>query len=110
MEKRSNSLLQGTLDLLILRALRDESRHGWGIQQRINQIAQDELLVNQGSLYPALVRLVKQGFLDTDWQTSENGRRAKYYSLTKSGRQQLDTQTAQWKRYAQTIDLILAEI
>lgn len=110
MDKRNNTLLQGTLDLLILRSLRDESRHGWGIQQRINQIAQDELLVNQGSLYPALVRLVKQGHLNTEWQTTENGRRAKYYELTQSGRQQLDTQLDQWKRYAKTIDLILATI
>lgn len=110
MNKPSKNLLQGTLDLLTLRALRDEDRHGWGIQQRINQIANDALLLNQGSLYPALIRLGKQGYVNTDWRITENGRRAKYYTLTKQGRTQLEIETQQWRHYAQTIDLILETI
>lgn len=110
MDKRSKNLLQGTLDLLILRALRDEQRHGWGIQQRINQLAADDLMVNQGSLYPALVRLGTQGFVETEWRVTENGRRAKYYRLTPSGRKQLVEETEQWHRYSQAINLILQSI
>ncbi len=110
MDKRSKNLLQGTLDLLILRALRDEQRHGWGIQQRINQLGADDLLLNQGSLYPALARLGTQGFLDTEWRVTENGRRAKYYRLTKSGRRQLEIETEQWRRYSAAINLILESI
>lgn len=110
MEKRSKNLLQGTLDLLILRALRDEERHGWGIQQRINQIGADDLLLNQGSLYPALVRLGTQGFLETEWRLTENGRRAKYYRLTSAGRLQLEEETEQWRRYSYAINLILETI
>lgn len=110
MEKRNKNLLQGTLDLLILRALRDVDRHGWGIQQRINQIGDDALSLNQGSLYPALVRLSDQRLLDTEWRVTENGRRAKYYRLTAKGREQLEAETAQWRRYAQAMDLILDTI
>ena len=110
MDKRTNNLLQGTLDLLILRSLRDAERHGWGIQQRINQIAQDAMLVNQGSLYPALLRLCKQGFLDTEWRVTENGRRAKYYRLSAAGRKQLESEIEQWRRYARAIELILETI
>ncbi len=110
MDKRNKNLLQGTLDLLILRALRDEERHGWGIQQRINQIGAEDLLLNQGSLYPALVRLGTQGFLETEWRVTENGRRAKYYRLTKSGRAQLAVETEQWLRYSHAINLILETI
>ncbi len=110
MDKRSKNLLQGTLDLLILRALRDEDRHGWGIQQRINQIGAEDLMLNQGSLYPALVRLGTQGFLETEWRVTENGRRAKYYRLTKLGRKQLEIETEQWKRYSHVINLILETI
>ena len=109
MAKTPNDLLQGTLDLLVLRALRYESRHGWGIQLRINQIAQDALSVNQGSLYPALIRLERQGLIDSEWGKSEAGRRAKYYSLTKKGRRQMDTETEVWKVFAATVNLILEE-
>ena len=110
MSKPSKNLLQGTLDLLILRALRDEDRHGWGIQQRVNQIAEDTLTLNQGSLYPALIRLSKQGCIDTDWRTTENGRRAKYYTLTKTGRKQLETETEQWRNYAAVMERLLKKI
>ncbi|EDY84967.1 transcriptional regulator, PadR family, putative [Verrucomicrobiia bacterium DG1235] len=110
MDRKSKNLLQGTLDLLILRALRDEDRHGWGIQQRINQIGADDLLLNQGSLYPALVRLGTQGCLETQWRVTENGRRAKYYRLTEVGRKQLEAETEQWRRYSSVINLILETI
>ena len=105
-----NDLLQGTLGLLVLRALRDESRHGWGIQQRINQIAQDALSVNQGSLYPALIRLEKQTLIKSKWGTSDAGRRAKFYSLTAKGRRQMEKETEIWKQFSDTIDLILHSI
>lgn len=105
-----NDLLQGTLSLLVLRALRDESRHGWGIQQRINQIARDALSVNQGSLYPALIRLEKQGLIRTKWGTSEAGRRAKYYSLTAKGRRQMEKETEIWREFSNTVNLILESI
>lgn len=105
-----NDLLQGTLSLLVLRALRDESRHGWGIQQRINQIAQDVLSVNQGSLYPALIRLEKQGLIKSKWGTSEAGRRAKYYSLTAKGRKQMERETEIWKTFSDTVNLIIESI
>lgn len=110
MEQRNKNLLQGTLDLLILRALRDEDRHGWGIQQRINQIGAEGLLLNQGSLYPALVRLGTMGYIVADWRITENGRRAKYYHLTEMGRSQLGEEIAQWKRYSAAINLILETI
>ena len=102
-----NDLLQGTLRLLALRALRDESRHGWGIQQRINQIGDNVLSVNQGSLYPALIRLEKQDLIKSEWGTSEAGRRAKYYSLTAKGRKQMEAETANWRKFASVVNLIL---
>lgn len=110
MAKSANDLLQGSLDLLVLRALRDENRHGWGIQQRINQIAQDTLSVNQGSLYPALIRLEKQGYILSEWGISENGRRAKFYQLTVRGRQQMDVETELWRQFSSTINMILDTI
>jgi len=102
-----NYILQGILSWLVLRALRDENRHGWGIQQRINQVAQDTLSVNQGSLYPALIRLEKQGLIKSKWGTSEAGRRAKYYSLTAKGRRQMETETEIWRMFSKTVNLIL---
>ena len=102
-----NDLLQGTLGLLALRALRDESRHGWGIQQRINQIANNVLNVNQGSLYPALIRLEKQNLIKSEWGTSQAGRRAKYYALTAKGRKQMDAETANWRKFSSVVNLIL---
>jgi len=110
MAEHANHLLQGSLDLLVLRALRDESRHGWGIQQRINQIAQDTLSVNQGSLYPALIRLEKKGFIRSEWGQSENGRRAKFYQLTPQGLQQMERETEIWIQFSKVINTLLETI
>ena len=100
-------LLQGTLDLLILKTLALESMHGWGVAQRIQQISKDALQVQQGSLYPALHRLEHQGWIEAEWRPSENNRRAKYYSLTRAGRKQLEVETANWERLAAAIRQIL---
>ena len=100
MKQTKSDLLQGTLDLLILRTLAAGDMHGWGIAQRLQQISQDVLQVNQGSLYPALYRLEQQGWIEAAWGDTENNRRAKYYSLTKSGRKQLAEETASWERIA----------
>lgn len=107
MAKSPNDLLQGSLDMLVMRALRDESRHGWGIQQRINQLAQDALSVNQGSLYPALIRLEKQGCIKSEWGTSEAGRRAKFYSITRKGLKQMEAEKRIWKEFSAVVNLIL---
>ena len=102
-----SDLLQGTLDLLILKVLALEPMHGFGIAQRLQQISKDVFQVNQGSLYPALHRLEYQGLLDSNWDESENNRRAKYYSLTKKGRKQLAEETRQWERLSAAIARIL---
>lgn len=100
-------LLQGTLDLLILKTLALEPMHGWGISQRIQQISREVLHVQQGSLYPALHRLERQGWIQSEWGASENNRRAKYYSLTRSGQKQLERETANWNRLSAAVKLIL---
>src|SRR5579862_8745148 len=100
-------LLQGTLDLLILRALQNEAMHGWAISERIQQISQDVLQVNQGSLYPALHRLEHQGWIKAEWGVSELGRRARFYRLTASGRKQLEVETLNWARLTGAIARIL---
>src|SRR5262245_18553078 len=100
-------LLQGTLDLLILKTLDLRKNHGWGISQRIQQISKDVLSVNQGSLYPALGRLEEQGLISAEWGTSENNRRARFYSLTKAGRRQLESETADWIRMSHAINRIV---
>jgi transcriptional regulator len=100
---RRASLLQGTLDLLILKALASGERHGLGVSRRIEQITRGTFVVQPGSLFPALHRLEEAGWLDSAWQTSENNRRAKYYTLTKAGRRQLGEETAQWNRIALAI-------
>lgn len=102
-------LLQGTLDLLILKTLALEPMHGWGIAQRIQQVSQDALQVGQGSLYPALHRLELNGLIASEWAASENNRRAKYYSLTSEGHQRLKSELAEWKRTSQAIALVLQE-
>jgi transcriptional regulator len=102
-------VLRGTLDLLILQTLTLEPHHGWGISQRLQQVSQGVLDVNQGSLYPALQRLEQRGWIDSEWRTTENNRRGKYYRLTKSGRRALGEETAQWRRYVSVVDLILAD-
>jgi len=100
-------LVQGTLDLLILKALALEPLHGWAIAARIRQLSQDVLLVQQGSLYPALQRLEQRGWIASDWRTTENNRRAKYYRLTASGRRAVGSETANWRRYVEAVELIL---
>jgi transcriptional regulator len=103
-------LLQGTLDLLILKTLGLRANHGWGISQRIQQTSKDVLSVNQGSLYPALARLEEQGLISAEWGTSENNRRARFYSLTKAGRRQLETETADWIRMSDAINRIVEAV
>ncbi len=100
-------LLQGTLDLLILRALRPGEMHGWAISERIQTISQDVLQVNQGSLYPALHRLEHRGWIKAEWGVSELGRRARFYSLTVSGRKQLEIEAEHWDRLSEAIARVL---
>ena len=103
-------LLQGTLDLLILRTLFAGPMHGWAISQRIQQISDDVLRVNQGSLYPALHRLEASGWIEAEWgRSAEHNRQAKFYNLTKAGHRQLRDQTAQWERMAAAVQRILTE-
>ncbi|HEY5927379.1 MAG TPA: PadR family transcriptional regulator [Kofleriaceae bacterium] len=101
-------LPQGTLDLLILKTLALGSLHGWAISERIKQISRDELQVVQGSLYPALHRLERRGWISASWRASENNRRAKYYDLTPSGRRQLEADAKEWRRLIAAVELVLA--
>jgi transcriptional regulator len=101
-------VLQGTLDLLILKAVSLEPMHGWGISQRIQQMSSGVLEVNQGSLYPALHRVVKRGWLEASWGTSENNRRARFYRLTPTGKRQLLQETATWRLFSGAVEAILA--
>ena len=107
MAKTKSDLLQGTLDMLILKTLALEAMHGWGIAQRIQQISEDVLCVNQGSLYPALYRLEEQGLIESEWGSSENNRQAKYYKLTRTGRKQLAEETENWERLSEAINRVL---
>jgi len=100
-------LLPGTLDLLILRTLQNDVMHGWAISERVQQISEDVLQINQGSLYPALHRLEHQGWIEADWRVSELGRRAKYYRLTASGRRQLAVEASEWQRMSAAIDRVM---
>jgi transcriptional regulator len=100
-------LPQGTLDLLILRTLALDTMHGWAISERLQQISRDALQVPQGSLYPALHRLERQGWIKAHWATSENNRRAKFYELTRNGRKQLESETAAWRKLTAIVDLVL---
>ena len=100
---RPTDLVQGTLDLLILKTLAHEPRHGWAIAQRIRLVSNDVLQVGQGSLYPALHKLEQQGWIEAEWGESENNRRAKYYRLTREGRRALKQETAQWERLSAAI-------
>lgn len=102
-------LLQGTLDMLILKSLQHEPMHGFGISVRIRQMSDEVLQVEQGSLYPALYRLEDKGWIRSEWGTSENNRKAKFYSLTATGRKQLDAETANWARVSAAINLILKQ-
>ena len=103
----SSDVLRGTLDLLILKTLTLDPMHGWGISQRIQQFSRGILEVNQGSLYPALQRLEQKGWIESEWRTTENNRRAKYYRLTTAGRKAVGSETANWRLYVRAVDLIL---
>jgi PadR family transcriptional regulator, regulatory protein PadR len=106
-DKTSVDLLQGTLDMLILRTLSVGPMHGWGISQRIQQVSQDVLRVNQGSLYPALYRLEQEAWVDSEWGSSDNNRRAKFYRLTRAGQKRLERETADWQRLSAAVARVL---
>ena len=107
MPPESPELLRGTLELLVLKALSLEPMHGWGIAQRIDQLSRDAFRVQQGSLYPALKRMVRKGWVRSEWRVSENNRRARYYLLTPAGRRQLAAETRAWDRASAAVDLVL---
>jgi PadR family transcriptional regulator PadR len=104
---RPSDLVQGTLDMLVLKILALEPLNGWAISQRLKQISSDVLGVSDGSLYPALHKLERQGWIRAQWRASENNRRAKFYSLTRLGRKQLEKETANWKRVSAAISTIV---
>jgi PadR family transcriptional regulator, regulatory protein PadR len=106
---KPNDLVQGTLDLLILKTIALQPMHGWAIAKRIQQISQDVLQVQQGSLYPALHRLEQQGWITANWAESETGRQAKFYALTPEGRAQMEKESANWNRLSAAIDLVVGE-
>ena len=108
MAKDKSDLVYGTLDMLILKSLQHEPRHGLGIADRIQQMSDDILRVEQGSLYPALYRLEAQGLIRADWGVSENNRKARYYKLTAAGRKQLSAEQAHWSRITRGIELVLS--
>jgi transcriptional regulator len=105
---QKSDLLQGTLDLLILRTLAAGPKHGWGISLNIQQVSEDVLQVNQGSLYPALHRLEQQGLIESHWGSSENNRQAKFYQLTRAGKKQLAEETRNWERVSEAVRRVLA--
>lgn len=107
MPKHKTDLLQGTLDMLILKSLALRPMHGFGISVRIRQMSEEVLQVEQGSLYPALYRLEQKGWIKADWGVSENNRKAKFYQLTRAGRKQLGVETANWERLSAAINLVL---
>ena len=104
---KPNDLVQGTLDLLILKILSIEPKHGWAIAKRIQQVSKDTLQVQQGSLYPALYRLEHQGWIKASWEESGTGRQAKFYSLTRAGRKHLEAEVANWDRLSSAINLVV---
>jgi transcriptional regulator len=103
----SSDVLQGTLDLLVLKALSLAPMHGWGISQRIQQLSKDALQIGQGSLYPALYRLEKKGLVRGEWQTTQNNREAKYYRLSAAGQRALAAEVMEWRRFTGAVDLVL---
>jgi len=109
MAKEKSDLVYGTLDMLILKSLQNEPRHGLGIADRIQQMSQEILRVEQGSLYPALYRLEAQGWIKAEWGVSDNNRKARYYKLTAAGRRQLSAETEHWSRITAGINLVLGE-
>jgi PadR family transcriptional regulator, regulatory protein PadR len=104
---RPSDLIQGTLDLLILKTISVEPKHGWAIAKRIQQVSEDALQVTQGALYPALHRLEQQGWIASKWMKTETGREAKFYRLTKAGAQQLEKELADWQRLSYAIGLVI---
>jgi PadR family transcriptional regulator PadR len=110
MASEKSDLLQGTLDMLVLKIVALEPAHGYGIAQRIQQISREVLQVQQGSLYPALHRLEKRGWLKSDWRPSETGREAKFYALTRLGRKQLEAESANWDRLAGAVEMIMRTV
>jgi PadR family transcriptional regulator, regulatory protein PadR len=108
MPDERSELLQGTLEMLVLQTLALEPMHGWGIAQRIQHLSHDVFLVAQGSLYPALVRMKRRGWVKTGWRITENNRRARYYELTITGRRQLDAERASWQRASSAVNWIMA--
>ncbi|MDX1393322.1 MAG: PadR family transcriptional regulator [Gemmatimonadota bacterium] len=108
MTRQSGELLQGTLELLVLRALSLEPMHGWGLAQRIEQMSRDVFQISQGSLYPALQRMKRKGWIRSDWRTTENNRRARYYALTSAGALQLEHETTSWRRASEAVERVLA--
>jgi transcriptional regulator len=109
MSPQATDLVQGSLEVLILKTLALEPMHGWGIGQRIQQVSKDVLQVGQGSLYPALHRLEAKGWIRSEWGPSENNRRSRYYSLTRSGRKHLESELKNWDRLSSAIALVLAQ-
>ena len=107
MSQDTDDLLQGTLEMLVLKALTLEPMHGWGIGQRIGQLSGEVFRVQQGSLYPALQRMLRHGWFRSEWRVTENHRRARYYLLTTAGRRQLDRETATWSRVSTAVNGIL---
>lgn len=110
MAKEKNDLIYGTLDMLILKALQHEPRHGLGIADRIQQISSEVLRVEQGSLYPALYRLEAEGWIKADWGVSENNRRARFYQLTAAGRKQLTAEQEHWARITAAVNVVLRSV
>jgi transcriptional regulator len=108
MADRSGELLQGTLELLVLKALSLEPMHGWGLAQRLEQMSREVFRVTQGSLYPALQRMKRRGWVESEWRVTENNRRARYYLLTAAGERQLERERAQWERASRAVDRVLA--
>ena len=102
-----SEVLQGTLEMLVLKTLTLEPMHGWGLSDRIRQISGDVFDVNQGSLYPALQRMLRRGWIRSEWRASENNRRARYYELTREGRRQLESQVAEWERSSGAVNRVL---
>ena len=107
---KPTDLVQGTLDLLILTTLSLEPKHGWAIAKRIQQVSQEVLQVQQGSLYPALYRLESQGWIKADWRETETGRQAKFYTLTRAGRKRLETERANWERLTSAVNLVVQTV
>ncbi len=107
-EDRGGDVIKGTLEMIVLEVLQQEPMHGWGITELIERRSRGLLSVNQGSLYPALYRLVARGWVSSEWRTTENNRKARYYTLTRSGRKQLASEREQWERLSRGVDLILS--